>query len=271
MKTKTKTKINRLKSNLIFIILSVVIISTALFLHHTAETARQKERELLEELSLITRAVEAAQQELELLEQENETLKEILVNRALIYEIVATGAQVSMRDNKLLSRSGRDESYTLMTAATMPVTQPSGLSVAFFERTFAGVTATNLQGTGEALILAEKTHGINSLILASIIIHESAWGKSTIAKQKNNLAGLNATDCDPQNNAFYFESKAASIMHLAKLLAEDYVPGGRFYGGQNGEFDLRGIGVRYAADVNWADKVAGVMRYVVEMAERGEG
>ena len=49
-------------------------------------------------------------------------------------------------------------------------------------------------------------------------------------------------------------------MFLAELLAVKYAPGGCYYGGS---FDLRGVGVRYASDPGWAEKVAGCVKKIV--------
>jgi len=136
------------------------------------------------------------------------------------------------------------------TATTMPVTTPSGFSAARFERAFAG---TPLAGIGEALVQAEAETGVNALILAGICAHESGWGQSRLAREKNNLAGLGAYD-DAPGRAMRFESRAECVMFLARLLRER--PG-----------SLEEIGTWYASDSRWAVKVAGCMRIIAE-AER---
>ena len=143
----------------------------------------------------------------------------------------------------------------------MPVTTPSGFFAARFERAFAG---TGLEGTGEALVQAEMETGINALVLAAIVVHESDWGRSRLAREKNNLAGLGAYDGQEYLAGIRFDSRASSIMFLAELLAVHYAPGGKFYGGSH---DLRGIGVKYASDPGWAAKVAGYMRAIIQRTE----
>jgi len=152
----------------------------------------------------------------------------------------------------LPSRGGRID------ATTIPVTTPSGFSAARFERAFVG---TALAGIGEALVQAEELYGINSLVLAAIIVHETGWGQSRLAREKNNLAGLGAYDGSEYSAGIKFDSRTASIMFLAELLAVHYAPGGKFYGGSH---DLQGIGVRYASDPAWAAKVAGCVKYIVK-------
>ena len=92
------------------------------------------------------------------------------------------------------------------------------------------------------------------MVLAAICVHESGWGRSKLARERNNLAGLGAYDGAEYSRGIAFDSRAASVMFLADLLATKYCLGGCYYGGS---FDLEGVGVRYASDPRWAAKVAG--------------
>ena len=103
------------------------------------------------------------------------------------------------------------------------------------------------------------------VVLAAICAHESGWGRSKLARERNNLAGLGAYDGQEYSAGIRFDSRAASVMFLAELLAVKYAPGGCYYGGS---FDLRGVGVRYASDPGWAGKVAGCVRMIAERSGR---
>ncbi len=173
-----------------------------------------------------------------------EALEEMLLNLHQMQQIAERSAAPS--------RSGR------ITLATMPLDMPSGYSAARFERVFAG---TGLAGLGQAFCRAEKTYGINGVILAAICAHESGWGTSRLARDKGNLAGLGAYDGQGYSAGIRFDSRTASIMFLAELLAVKYAPGGCYYGGSH---DLQGIGARYASDPRWAEKVAGCMKLIAE-------
>ena len=153
------------------------------------------------------------------------------------------------------SRGGR------ISVINMPVTMPSGFSAARLERAFEG---TPLAGIGETLTQAEDEHGINALVLAAIIVHETGWGRSRLAREKNNLAGLGAYDGQEYSAGIRFDSRAASITFLAELLVAKYAPGGKYFGGSH---DLAGIGVKYASDPRWAAKVAECMKRIVENAK----
>ena len=230
----------------VFLIVSTLLVAGLLSLS-TAFQARQDEIQELER-----KTEQQLQQMRDIREQLDEAaerlaeLEQMLLNLRQMERIVARGVP---------SRSGRPD------ATTIPVTTPSGFSAARFERAFAG---TPLAGIGEALILAEAETGINALVLAGIIAHESGWGTSRLAQEKQNLAGLGAYDGQEYSAGIRFDSRASSIMFLAELLAVKYAAGGCHFGGSH---DLQGIGARYASDPRWAVKVAGCMRAIIQRTE----
>lgn len=191
--------------------------------------------------------VRQAHEQIRIMDEHLTELEEMLLNLQRTEQIVS---------GTLPSRGGHQ-----YTATTMPLLSPSGFSPARFERAFAG---TALAGIGEALVEAEQATGINALILAAICAHESGWGRSRLAQDKNNLAGLGAFDGSEYSSGITFDSRAASVMFLADLLATKYCPGGCYYGGSH---DLRGIGVKYASDPAWAVKVAACMKIIAEVSE----
>ena len=109
---------------------------------------------------------------------------------------------------------------------------------------------TGLAGLGQAFLAAEQEHGIDAVTLAAICYHESGWGTSRLAREKNNLAGLGAYDGCEYTAAMTFEGREACVMYLARLLAKR--PG-----------SLDDVGRWYASDPRWAVKVAGCMRVIV--------
>ena len=105
----------------------------------------------------------------------------------------------------------------------------------------------------------EQKYNINGIFLASIGIHESAWGTSYIAKEKNNLFGYKAYDRDPVNSAQGFENYQECIETVAQALSTNYLSSsGRFYNGAT----LSGVNTRYASDENWSTKVFKYMEYL---------
>ncbi len=233
---------------LFFLTVSVLIVAGALAVS-TASQARQDEIEELEvEAGKQLDQLRKARKQLDEAAERLGELETMLLNLRRMEGIVSGQAMPSRGDRQL-------------TLATMPLDMPSGFTAERFERAFAG---TALAGIGEALVEAERETGINALVLAGIIVHESGWGRSKLARDKNNLAGLGAYDGREYSAGIRFDSRTASIMFLAELLAVHYAPGGQFYGGSH---DLRGIGVRYASDPRWAMKVAGCMKMIAEVSE----
>lgn len=220
----------------VFLIVSTLLVAGLLSLS-TAFQARQDEIQELER-----KTEQQLQQMRDIREQLDEAaerlaeLEQMLLNLRQMERIVARGVP---------SRSGRPD------ATTMPVTTPSGFSATRFERAFKG---TPLAGIGEALVQAESETGINALVLAGICAHESAWGTSRLARERNNLAGMGAFD-DAPDRAMRFESREDCVMFLARLLRDRQ---GR---------SLEEIGTWYASDPRWPEKVAGCMRAIIQRTE----
>ena len=82
------------------------------------------------------------------------------------------------------------------------------------------------------------------VVLAAICAHESGWGTSRLAREKNNLAGLGAYDEREYTCGMTFDSRADCVMYLARLLRDR--PG-----------TLEQVGHWYASDPGWSGKVAG--------------
>ena len=229
-----------------FLLVSTLILA-GILAFHAASQARQDELRALElERDQQLQQLREMREQLGEAAERLEELEQMLLNLRQMERIVARGVP---------SRSGRPD------ATTIPVTTPSGFSAARFERAFED---TPLAGIGEALVEAEAETGINALVLAAIAAHESGWGRSKLARDKNNLAGLGAYDGQEYSAGIRFDSRASSIMFLAELLAVKYAPGGCYYGGSH---DLQGIGARYASDPRWAEKVAERMKIIAEAGQ----
>lgn len=114
---------------------------------------------------------------------------------------------------------------------------------------------------------AEQQYDINGIFLAAIGIHESAWGTSTIALNKNNLFGYGAYDSDPYNMSLTFDDYEDGINTVAKALVKYYlnVPGSSIFDNQSaiGSYyngpTVAGVNVRYASDKEWHTKVYNYM------------
>ncbi len=126
-----------------------------------------------------------------------------------------------------------------------------------------------LKNLGHVFIEAQDKYGVNALYLFAKAIHESDWAMSKIAKEKNNLFGLNATDSDPEGNADTFESMEGCIMHAARFLSTNYFSFGNWrYNGVVLGNKSKGLNVRYASDPYWGQKIAGHMNRIDKYSGR---
>lgn len=147
----------------------------------------------------------------------------------------------------------------------MPLNKPSGLSLDQFKKVLSDSRDVNkiFENNAQYFYYIEQQYNINGIFVASIGIHESAWGTSQIAKDKNNLFGYGAYDSNPYNGAYQFADCAESIDLLARVLVKYYLnpKGTKIYGNEialgtyyNGP-TLTGVNTKYASDKNWANKV----------------
>ena len=141
----------------------------------------------------------------------------------------------------------------------MPLRQKSNIPASAYN-TF--LQANNVSGssklwnTGEMFLEAQENYGINALMLFTQAVHESGWGTSALAMNRNNLFGWGAFDSNP-NNAASFTSVAECInIHAGKSLRE-YIntSDSRFFGSHFGNKES-GISVKYASDAYYGLKIA---------------
>lgn len=125
-----------------------------------------------------------------------------------------------------------------------------------------GRAASNskMYNTGNLFVDNQNTYGVNALLMVGIGANESAWGSSSIAKNKNNLFGINAVDSSPGSSATTFSSVSVCIKDFAETyMSKRYLRAGFTY--YNGGFcgdKASGINVRYASDPYWGEKAAAI-------------
>ncbi len=120
---------------------------------------------------------------------------------------------------------------------------------------------TPLDGLGKSFEEAEDKYGVNAFFLASIAAHESAYGSSKIARDKNNLFGFQAYDGSPYKSARSFNSFQDGIDKVAKYLSEEYLnENGRYYMGKS----IKDINKNYATDKRWHE---GISKIIQEMSK----
>lgn len=155
----------------------------------------------------------------------------------------------------------------------MELNKVSGLTLIDYKTIFTGISSDKnniFSANAEIFYNIEQKYKINGIFVAAIGIHESAWGTSTIAKDKNNLFGFAAYDRDPYNSAASFENYETCIDTVAKVLAKNYlnisgtkineeiIATASYYNGPT----LSGVNTRYASDEEWANKVYKYMEFL---------
>ena len=154
----------------------------------------------------------------------------------------------------------------------MSLNKPSGLTLEQFKKLLTDSKDVNkiFEQNAEYFYYIEKQYNINGVFVAAIGIHESAWGTSKIARDKNNLFGYGAYDSNPYNGAYTFTNYSESIDLIARVLTKYYLnpAGTKIYNSEkavgtyfNGA-TLSGVNTRYATDKNWANGVFGHMKYL---------
>lgn len=195
---------------------------------------------------------------------------------------VSYGSVVGYLPTKLLTSAAvtptmpeknRLQKILLTVNPDMVLNQPSGLTLKDYQKIFTGLPSdTNLvfQSNAQAFYQAEQNYHINGLFLASMAIHESAWGTSQIANDKKNLFGYGSYDSTPYESSYEFETYAEGIDLVAKVLTKYYInpPGTKIYGNElavatyyHGS-TLKDVNQRYASDPDWNTKVYSYMNYL---------
>ncbi|MBR3002811.1 MAG: G5 domain-containing protein [Clostridia bacterium] len=125
-----------------------------------------------------------------------------------------------------IGEKNRKQKINATLDANMDLTKPSGLSLEDYKKILSGNpldTKKIIQNNAENFYRAEQKYKINGIFLASIAIHESAWGTSKIAQDKKNLFGFGAYDSSPYESANTFDDYGKGIDAVAKYLAKNYL------------------------------------------------
>ena len=157
----------------------------------------------------------------------------------------------------------------------MDVSQPSGLSLEQFRKIlrYNEKDKNNIfTENADYFYYAEQEYGINGVFLAAIAIHESGYGTSKIAIDKNNLFGYMAYDNSPYASAKTFNTYSEGIDLVARLLMKYYLTpnGSTVYGGEiaDGRYysgkTIKSVNKFYATDSNWANGIFAHMKALYE-------
>lgn len=177
------------------------------------------------------------------LNQLNKTVQKQKAIDIMEEEIITLNNKLNIADSKIaeseyiLSRTQFNFSLNLNKG---DITEPSNIGLIEMRYVLKG---TGLEGCEYAYLWAEKEYGINAIYLYALTAHESAYGRSRLAEDKNNVSGFRAYDNDPYNTASTFETKSESIIRTALVLHGNYISENRL--------SLEQINDKYATDTSW--------------------
>ena len=123
-----------------------------------------------------------------------------------------------------------------------------------------GANNSKLAGKGATFKAAEQRYGVNALYLVAHSALESAWGRSQIARDKNNFFGIAAYDSTPYTSATRFDDVDSGILGAARWIDRNYLSNtgyparGAYLGNKAG-----GMNVNYATAPYWGESIASIM------------
>ena len=172
-------------------------------------------------------------------------------------EAIDTG-KITETDLEIYDRLNSSESTKELNVGVTGISNLTLKDIKAFTSKYPG-----LRGIEEAAIRAEYEYGINAFTTVAVAALESGFGNSKIAKDKNNLYGMNAQDHNPYNLAYSYKSKYNSTMDFARVLSKFYI--------DKGLTTLSTIQKKYSSDSNWDTKVSKIRSqiYSIAMSERG--
>ncbi|KJQ74890.1 endo-beta-N-acetylglucosaminidase [Streptococcus mitis] len=142
------------------------------------------------------------------------------------------------------------------------LTEVTNYSAEDLDKVFSLLNIDNslLENKGATFKEAEEHYHINALYLLAHSALESDWGRSKIAKDKNNFFGITAYDTTPYLSAKTFDDVDKGILGASKWIKENYIDNGRTFLGNKAS----GMNVEYASDPYWGEKIASVMMKINE-------
>ncbi len=193
------------------------------------------------------------------------------VTKSSLDKIVEIGTKIYV-EPKISERDDNNNNVKASLSFDMPLNRPSGFTLEQFKKVLSDKKDVNkiFEQNAEYFYYIEEEYNINGIFVASIGIHESAWGTSRIAKNKYNLFGYGAYDSNPYNGAYSFSSYSEAIDLLARVLVKYYLnpkgtiiydgqaASGKYYNGST----VSGVNQKYATDKNWANSVYKFMEYL---------
>jgi len=166
-------------------------------------------------------------------------------------EVVIASASPSVRAEHAIYKPEPSDDSAGPAPLTKKVKSSSGMTEQDIAKLLEG-TALEGHGLEKAILEIEIEHGINALFTIAVMKLESGNGKSKLAREKNNLFGLNATG-GSSKKAYSFETKSDSVYKFGSLIAKSYIA--------KGYSTIEKVGKKYCpANPKWASLVVSIMK-----------
>ncbi|PIC64446.1 benzene 1,2-dioxygenase [Sporosarcina sp. P13] len=124
----------------------------------------------------------------------------------------------------------------------------------------AAKTKSKLIGLGSYAKKMEELHNVNAMFILATAIHESDFGMSANAQNKNNIFGIRVFDSSPEKGEFYQNPTKSVDAFITRYINLNYAnPFGAYANGAAPGNKAVGFNMRYASDPYWGSKIAGHM------------
>lgn len=121
-------------------------------------------------------------------------------------------------------------------------------------------TKSKLIGLGSYIKSTEKLHQVNAMFTLATAIHESDYGMSANAQNKNNIFGIRVFDSSPDKGEVYQDPTKSIDAFIGRYINLNYAnPFGAYANGAAPGNKAVGFNMKYASDPFWGSKIAGHM------------
>lgn len=108
------------------------------------------------------------------------------------------------------------------------------------------LSSTTMSHLANAIVDAEKIHGVNAFLTLGIIALESSWATSTRTVDSNNLTGMAVYGDESPGE--YYNTQYECVLETARQIKKHYLSlDGMYYNGSS----TKAVNVKYSANKNW--------------------
>jgi TolA-binding protein len=116
---------------------------------------------------------------------------------------------------------------------------------------------SNLAGLGSTYKSLESDLGLNAIFIMALSCHESGYGSSRIARDKNNILGYGSNDSDPYNLSKVFVSKKECLKRAVPEIFKNYLTSnGKYHHG----YTITSMNIEYCSKSTWKTEISEIMK-----------